>query len=158
MKEEFVILTGNEIHVSRDDALVVAGVVVLSGLGRESSAVAAVVDEEDVAGFGRSDEIKEGAANVLAGRLNAIGIGVDEDGDVVLGEAEAIEEGVVHSVDIVDAALELSLGSLVIASYQHCLLPHDLLCVSLTLSSNGRVFCPLFCLAGHCVSKSCRKL
>lgn len=35
MKEEKkVILTGDEIHVSGDDALVIAGVVVLPGLGR----------------------------------------------------------------------------------------------------------------------------
>lgn len=125
MKEGMGIETGDEIHIGRDDALVVAGVVVLASLGRETSAVAAVVDEEEVAGLGRSDEIMHGAADVLAGGLNAIGIGVDEDGDVVLGEAIAVDEAVVHSFDIVDAALELSLGSLVIASNQQRLLPHD---------------------------------
>lgn len=77
----------------------------------------AVVDKEDVAGLGRSDEIKDGAADVLAGRLNAIGMGIDEDGDVVLGESVTIDEAVVHTIDIVDAALEFGLGSLVIASY-----------------------------------------
>ena len=86
-----MIWTGDEIHVSGDDALVVAGVVVLAGLGGESSAMTAVVDEEEVAGVGRSDEVKDGAADVLAGRLETVGIGVDEDGDVVGGESVAID-------------------------------------------------------------------
>lgn len=110
--------TGDEIHVAGDDALVVAGVVLLAGLGGEAGAMAAVVDEEEVAGLAGSDEMGEGAADVLAGGLDVGVVGVDEDGDVVLGEAVALDEAAVHLVDVVDAAFELSLGALVVATDQ----------------------------------------
>lgn len=116
--------TGDEIHVAGDDALVVAGVVLLARLGGEAGAVAAVVDEEEVAGLGGSEEIGEGATDVLAGGLEGVVVGVDEDGDVVLGEAVAVDEAAVHPVDVVDAALELGLGARVVAPDQQRLPRH----------------------------------
>lgn len=85
------LLTGDEIHVAGDDALVVASVVMFSGLGGEAGAMAAVVEEEDVAGPGGSDETGESVSDVGTSRLGGGFIGVDEDSDVVFGETVAID-------------------------------------------------------------------
>ncbi|GFZ12761.1 PLAC8 family protein [Actinidia rufa] len=85
--------TGDEIHVRGDDALVVASVVVLAGLGGEAGAVAAVVDEEEVSIVGGSEEIGEGFADVVAGGLGVRVVCVDEHRDVFLAEAVALHLG-----------------------------------------------------------------
>ncbi|GER33846.1 interferon regulatory factor 6, partial [Striga asiatica] len=112
-------LTGDQIHVRGDNALVVAGVVVLAGLRRESGDVAAVADEEEVSGPGRIDQIRKCGPDVVARGLGVGIVAVNEDGDVVLGEAVAVDEAGIHSADIVDAVSELRLCSGVVAADQH---------------------------------------
>ncbi|KAM1613139.1 hypothetical protein ACFX1Z_001706 [Malus domestica] len=48
----------------------------------------------------------------------------DQNLDVVLGEAVAVDGASVHSSDVVYAAFELRLRSLVVVSYPHCLFHH----------------------------------
>ena len=117
-------LTGYKVHISGDNALVVAGVVFLASLGGKAGAVAAVVDEEDVAGASGIDEIREGGAYVVAGGLLVRIVGIDEDGDVIFGEAVTVDEARVHPPHIVDASFELGLGSGVVAADQNSLLRH----------------------------------
>lgn len=132
--------TSDEIHVAGDDALVVASVVVLAGLGRKSGAMAAVVNEEEVPWLRRLDESGESLAGVLAGGLSVGVVAVDENGDVVLGETESLDKAVVHPLDVVDASSQLRLRSRIVASDQHRFLPH----LSLKLSDCLAVFCRAF--------------
>lgn len=116
--------TSDEVHVSGDDALIIASVIVIASLSRKAGAMAAVVDKEDVAGIGRSDEVGDGPADVSAGGLSVGGIRVDQNLDVIFTEAISVHKAAVHPLHVVNAALQLCLGSLVVASYQHCLLRH----------------------------------
>ena len=97
--------------------------------------MAAVVDEQDVARTGRSDEAGEGGAYVLAGWLSVGVVGVDEDGDVILRETVTVDEAFVHPPNVVDASFELSLGSRIVASDQYRLfaIVSDSLFLSLSL-------------------------
>ena len=83
-----------------------------------------VVKEEEVPGLSGADEIGDGTTDVGAGGLRIRVIGVDEHGDVLLGEAEAIDEASVHAFDVVDAALELSLGAGIVTADEQRLLCH----------------------------------
>ncbi|GER52790.1 glutamate--tRNA ligase [Striga asiatica] len=112
-------LTGDEIHIRGDNALVVAGVVVLAGLRWEAGAVAAVVDEQEVAAPGRINQIGKCSTDVAARGLGAGLVCVDEYRDVVRRETVALDEAAVHSLDIVDATSQLRLCPRVIASDQH---------------------------------------
>lgn len=87
--------------------------------------MATVVDEEKVAWIGGSDETGKGGADVLACRLGIGVVGIDQDVDVVLGEAIAFDQTLMHPFNVVDASSELGLGSWVIASDQHGLLSHS---------------------------------
>jgi hypothetical protein len=80
--------------------------------------VAAVVEEEEVPGARVVDEPGELSADVGARGLRLRGVGVDEDADVVLVEAEAVDEAAAHAVDVVVAALELGLGARVVDAHQ----------------------------------------
>lgn len=86
--------------------------------------MAAIVDKKVVAGAGGFHEIGESAADVAACRLSVGIIGIDEDGDVILGEAVTVDEAAVHSPDVIDAAFELGFGARVVDSDQHCFLRH----------------------------------
>lgn len=77
-------LTGDEIHIARDDAFVVASIVLFTSLGRKTCAVAAVMDEEEIARLGGSDKIGKNASYVLASGLSVGVVSVDQDGDVIL--------------------------------------------------------------------------
>lgn len=81
--------------------------------------MATVMEEEVIAGLGGGDEVAEGPADVGAGGLSVGSVGVDEDGDVSVVEAELLHQGAVHPVDVVDAALEFGLGARVVATHQH---------------------------------------
>ena len=81
--------------------------------------MAAVVDEEKVAWIGGSDETGKGRADVLAGGLGVGVVGINEDVDVVVGEAVTVDQTLMHPIDVVDASFELRLSSWVIASDQH---------------------------------------
>lgn len=87
--------------------------------------MAAVVDEEDVAGARCSDQIGESTADVPASGLRVGRISVDQDGDVVLGEVVAVDQASVHAFDVVDASFELGLCARIVAADQHCLLGHE---------------------------------
>ena len=85
----------------------------------------AVVEEEEVPRAGVGDEAGEGAADVGPRGLRPRAVLVGEDPDVVLVEAEAVDEAAAHAVDVVVAALELRLGARVVDPHQHrALLPH----------------------------------
>lgn len=116
--------TGDEIHVAGDDALVVAGVVVLAGLRRQASSMAAVMEEEEVPGLGGGYQIRHGAADVSSGRRGEALVGVDEDGDVLLGEAESLHQAPAHPRHVVDASPQLRLRAGVVAAHQQRLLRH----------------------------------
>lgn len=89
--------------------------------------MAAVVDEEKVAGAGGIDEIVERGAYVVAGGLRVGIVGVYEHLNILLREAVAVDQASVHPAHIIDATLELRLGSGVVAADQHCLLRHGLI-------------------------------
>ena len=110
--------TCDKVHVAGNDALVIAGVVVLPCLCGQTGAVAAVVEEEEVPGARVPDELRQRPADVGAGGLRPGGVAVEEDADVILVEAEAVDEAAVHAVHIVVAALELSLGAWVVDAHQ----------------------------------------
>lgn len=116
--------TSDEVHVAGHDALVVTRIVIVAGLGWDTGAVAAVMHEEDVSRLGVGDEASEGAADVSSGWHGVGVICVDEDGDVVLGEPEALHQAAAHTLDVVDAAAQLGLGARVVAPDQDRLLPH----------------------------------
>src|SRR5262249_50921596 len=99
-----------------------------------------VVHEEQVPRLSRSHKIREGKADVLAGRLSVGVVGVDQDGDVVFRETIAIEEAAVSPPDIVDTTLEFGLGAGVVAAYQHRLLCHV---VTNVLDRGMSLFSPL---------------
>lgn len=80
--------------------------------------MAAVVEEEEVPGAGIPDEAGEGAADVSPRGLRRGSVGVGEDSDVGLVEAEAVDEAAAHAVDVVVAALELGLGARVVDAHQ----------------------------------------
>ena len=61
--------TSDEVHIGGNDAFVIASVVVFASLSRKACAVATVVDEEEVTGFGGSDEACDSIADVFAGGL-----------------------------------------------------------------------------------------
>lgn len=92
--------------------------------------MAAIVNKKEVARGGGFDQIGESAADVAAGWLGVGIVGVDEDGDVVLGEAVTVDETAVHSPDVIDAAFEFGFGARVVDSDQHCFPRH----ISPTLS------------------------
>ena len=71
--------------------------------------MAAVVDEEEIAGLGFADEAGEGGADVLAGGLGVGVVGVDEDSDVFVVEAVALHQALPHPLHVVDAAPQLRL-------------------------------------------------
>lgn len=129
-----LLITGDEIHVAGDDALVVASVVMFSSLGGKAGAMAAVVEEEDVPRPGGSDETGEGVSDVGTSGLGGGFIGVDEDSDVVFGETVAVDEALMHPLHVVDASFQLCLRSRVVASHQKCFPRHRSrsLCVFLT--------------------------
>lgn len=83
-----------------------------------------VVKEEEVPRPSRADEIGDRATDVSASGLRIRVIGVDEHGDVLIGEAEAIDEASAHALDVVDAALELSLGAGIVTADEQRLLCH----------------------------------
>lgn len=109
--------TGDEVHITGDDALVVAGIVFVTGLGGEAGAVAAVVEEEVVAGAGEGDEFGDGAADVGSRGLGIGLVGVDEDSDVLLRKAVALHQAPVHPPHVVDATLQLRLRPRVVAPH-----------------------------------------
>lgn len=87
--------------------------------------MAAIVHEEKVPRLGRSQQIPQNPADVLARRLGVGVIGVDQHRDVVLGEAVPVDEALISPLHIVYATLELRLGPWVVAPDQHRLLCHD---------------------------------
>lgn len=119
-------ITSDEVHITGDNTLIIPSIIVLPSLRREPGAMAAVVEEQGVAGPGAGDEVGDGAADVGAGGLGVGVVGVDEDDDIGVVEAVAIDEAAVHAADVVNAALELGLGARVVAPHQHRFLPHDL--------------------------------
>jgi len=76
------------------------------------------VEEEEVPGAGVPDEAGEGAADVGPRGLRRGAVGVGEDPDVGLVEAESVDEAAAHAVDVVVAALELGLGARVVDAHK----------------------------------------
>lgn len=71
--------------------------------------MATVVEEEEVARFSRSNEIGKGLPDILACGLGKRIINVNQDSDIILGEAIAFDEASVHMLNVVDASLNLRL-------------------------------------------------
>lgn len=117
-------MTSDKVHVSGDDALVVASVIVIASLSGKARPMSTVVDKKHVTGIGRSDQLGDGPADVFPGGLSVGVVGVDQNLDVMLGEAVAIDEAGVHAIDVVNAALEFGLGAWVVAANQHRFLRH----------------------------------
>lgn len=111
-------LTGDEIEVTGDDGLIGLVPAMVRPDRRDQCAVAAVMEEEDVAGLGPADHGGECPSDVGAGGEDGGARGVGEENDVVRGEAEAGDEDVAHGVDVVDAAAELMAGVGVVAPDQ----------------------------------------
>jgi hypothetical protein len=89
--------------------------------------VAAVVEEEQVPGPRVPDEPRELPPDVgpRGHRQRRGAVGVEQDADVRLVEAEAVDEAAAHAGDVVVAALELRLGARVVDAHQHrALRPH----------------------------------
>ncbi|KAF2909358.1 hypothetical protein DAI22_11g020600 [Oryza sativa Japonica Group] len=99
---------GDEVEVAGHDGLVALAVAVAAPLHRrDERAVAAVVEEENVAGRRAGDHVGQRALDVGAGGEHRRAAVVGEHGDVGRREAEAGDEGVAHRGDVVDAALQL---------------------------------------------------
>lgn len=75
--------TSDEIHICGNNAFIVASVVLVVGLRRKTGAVAAVVDEEDVARLGRPDKLGQSESDVLAGGLGVGMMSVNENNNVL---------------------------------------------------------------------------
>lgn len=117
-------MTSDKVHVSGDDALVIASVIIIASLSGKARPMSTVVDKKHVTGIGRSDQLGDGPADVFPGGLSVGVVGVDQNLDVILGEAVAIDEAGVHAIHVVNAALEFGLGAWVVAADQHRLLHH----------------------------------
>ena len=82
--------TMDEIHVTRDNAFVIARLVILIGICGHAGAMATVVEEEYVSGLRLGDELLEGLPDIGARRRPVIVIGVDEHRNVILRESEPV--------------------------------------------------------------------
>jgi len=78
------ISTSDEIHIRRNYALIIASIIVLPGLCRETGTMTTVVDEEHVTRLSRSNQPRHGRSNVLASRLGVRIVCVNENCDILI--------------------------------------------------------------------------
>lgn len=116
--------TGDEVHISGNNALIIASIIILSRLSRKPSAVATIMHEQKVAGTGVSEQIGHCSAYVLASRPRVGVVGVDHHRDIFIGKSVTFDEASVHPTNVVYASFQFCFRSWVIAPYQHCLPRH----------------------------------
>jgi len=75
--------TSDEIHICGNNAFIIASIILVVGLCRKTRAVAAEVDEEDVARLRRPDKLGQSQSDVLAGGLGVGMMSVNENNNVL---------------------------------------------------------------------------
>lgn len=140
-------MTSDKVHVSGDDALVIASVIIIASLRGKARPMSTVVDKKHVTGIGRSDQVGDGPADVFPGGLSVGVVGVDQNLDVILGKTVAIDEAGVHAIHVVNAALEFGLGAWVVAANQHRFLRHfSIVKLNTALSLCNVIICLSLCM------------
>jgi hypothetical protein len=117
-------ITGDKIHITRDNALIVTSIIILSSFSRQPCPMSAIVDKQHVSRLGRANQILQRLAHVSPSWLCVRIIRVYQDSYVIFRKTITINKTLVHPLDIIYAAFELSFCSWVVAAYQQCLLCH----------------------------------
>ena len=79
--------------------------------------MATIVEEEDIPGSSLRNKVMERSLDVGTCRLPVLTISIDEDGDVGFSKPKPLDEALMDAIHIVDATVELSFGSRVVAPH-----------------------------------------
>ena len=119
------ILTSDEIHITRNNALIISSIIIFTSLRWQTSPVATVVHKQQISRLSRSHQILQSPADIFPCWLSVRLICVDQNSDVFLWVSILVHQALVHPLHIVDTPSQLYLRIWVVAPYQHCPLCHD---------------------------------
>lgn len=112
--------TSDEIEVARDDGFVMTMPAMVRLDGRDEGAMATVVEEEDITSLSSANHGSECSLDVATGGEQRRAGCIGEDEYVIAVEAKAGNEYVAHSMDVVDATMELVATIGIVAPHQRC--------------------------------------